>query len=143
MRSGSPDTKDLADTLDSIIVSLSKEGKDGFLVMDALDECREEVGREAILRQIKRLNENHKNLHILVTSRREEDIIESLEEVATPMDINDYVADDIESFVRLEVDKMIKKDPWKGVWRDKMESSIIRAEEKFVAPPPFVLKREV
>jgi len=142
-RNSRPSTKELAKILNSVIVSLDEDGKDGFLVMDALDECPETAGRQYVLDQIIELKQNHKNFHILVTSRKEGDIHDSLENVATAVSINDSIVGDLELFAQDEIAKMMKGNPWKEKWRAKMETSIIGTQETFVSPPLFVSKREI
>ncbi|EIT83049.1 hypothetical protein AO1008_09950 [Aspergillus oryzae 100-8] len=94
-RGRQPGWKELRDTLDDV---LSTTPGETFLVLDALDECPERSGRNE-----KDLSERHKNkLHILATSRPEQDIRETLERFPT-VDLEAKLAEDVETFVRTEI----------------------------------------
>ncbi|GAB1210767.1 hypothetical protein APSETT445_009565 [Aspergillus pseudonomiae] len=102
-RGSQPDRGELWDTLDDV---LSKTPGEMFLVLDALDECLERSGRserKVLLSLLAGLNESHKNkLHILATSRPEQDIRATLERFPT-VDLEAQLSEDVETFVRTEV----------------------------------------
>ncbi|OGM48001.1 hypothetical protein ABOM_002743 [Aspergillus bombycis] len=102
-RGSQPDREELWDTLDDV---LSKAPGELFLVLDALDECPERSGRserKVLLSLLAGLNESHKNkLHILATSRPEQDIRATLERCPT-VDLEAQLAEDVETFVHAEV----------------------------------------
>jgi hypothetical protein len=106
-----------------------------FLIIDALDECPDDLGipssREKALELVKELVElRHPNLRLLITSRPEFDIRTTLQPLATQQvsihedsgqkqDISDYV-----TFVVLSDKKMSK-------WRDDEKNMVIeRLTEK-------------
>jgi hypothetical protein len=84
-----------------------------YIILDALDECKD---REELLEGVRAIaGWELKKLHILVTSRREKDIEESLESL-----VNDdkraciqgsLVNDDIQAYVhkRLQTDQKLKR----------------------------------
>ncbi|KAB8215331.1 hypothetical protein BDV33DRAFT_208405 [Aspergillus novoparasiticus] len=102
-RGSLPGWEELRDTLDDV---LSKSPGEIFLVLDALDECPERLGRnerEVLLSLLERLNERHKNkVHILATSRLEQDIQAKLGRFPT-VNLETKLAKDVETFVRTEV----------------------------------------
>ncbi|KAE8310624.1 hypothetical protein BDV41DRAFT_590271 [Aspergillus transmontanensis] len=102
-RGSQPDPEELRDTLDDV---LAKTPGEIFLVLDALDECPERLGqneRKALLSLLVGLNERHKDkLHILATSRPEQDIRAKLERFPT-VDLEAMLAEDVEIFVRTEI----------------------------------------
>lgn len=102
-RGSQPGWEELRDTLDDV---LSKTPGEIFLVLDALDECPERLGRnerEVLLSLLARLIESHKDkLHILATSRPEQDIQAKLGRFPT-VDLEAKLAEDVETFVRTEV----------------------------------------
>ncbi|KAE8421035.1 hypothetical protein BDV36DRAFT_292709 [Aspergillus pseudocaelatus] len=77
-----------------------------FLMLDAFDECPERSGRnerKTLLSLLIGLNEGHMNkLHILATSRPEQDICATLERFPT-VDLEARLAEDVETFVHAEV----------------------------------------
>ena len=92
--------------------------RDTFFIIDALDECNE---REKLLGLLERIYEQrHAKLHILVTSRQELDIEESLEAMTNDEtriciqselvqeDILTYIQDRLESDISL---KRFKRQP--------------------------------
>jgi hypothetical protein len=89
-----------------------------FVILDALDECKE---RTELLEGIKKIAGWKKKPHILVTSRREKDIEDSLDSL-----VNDQrkvciqsalVNNDIRAYIqkRLQSDQNLKR------WRNKPE----------------------
>ncbi|KNG88866.1 hypothetical protein ANOM_003719 [Aspergillus nomiae NRRL 13137] len=123
-RGSQPDRGELRDTLDDV---LSKTPGEMFLVLDALDECPERSGRserKVLLSLLAGLNESHKNkLHILATSRPEQDIRATLERFPT-VDLEAQLSDDVETFVRTEVSN--------GRLRDFEESKRARALDQLL-----------
>ena len=88
-----------------------------FLIIDALDECRE---RRELLEDIEELTRwRHSNLHILTTSRRETDIEDSIELLCHDKKKiciqSVLVNDDIRAYVRgrLQTDQALKR------WRNQ------------------------
>ena len=100
-----------------------------YLVMDALDECANDLGipssREKVLKTVKELVElRHPNLRLCVTSRPEFDIRTSLEPLATQQlslhdesgqkqDINDYII------------SVVRSDEKMRRWRDGDKDMVV------------------
>lgn len=138
-----PSTEALKETLNSILASLFRDGKNAFLVMDALDEFPAHVDpdeskpvkerrlfqRRDLLDLIRKLHEKHANLHVLVTSRDEVEINDSLE-AAIRLNIYHSVAGDVETFVQSSVDRLVHKNPWKTKFRTEIVSKIMEFDEK-------------
>lgn len=96
-----------------------------FIILDALDECKE---REELLLLLKNLNSwRTEKLHILVTSRRERDIEETLESLVTSticlqsalvnVDIHTHISE------RLQNDSKLKR--WPANVRGEIEQTLM------------------
>lgn len=91
------------------LVSTSTLFKDFYVIVDGLDECQEKSNKEFILSMFDRLGKT--NLHVLVTSRLENDIKEAftrhpqmaMDEEAVKHDIKIHID------IRLEYDIKLKK----------------------------------
>jgi hypothetical protein len=84
--------------------------KEVWVVLDALDECRTRKGppTEGLLLWIRDLlNSEQRNVHLLVTSRPEQDIKLELSDLAHNEDIvpiqSDLISDDIRGYIRTRV----------------------------------------
>ena len=111
-----PDSDDLTATLQSII----QEFQHAYIVVDALDECTE---RESLLELIRKIVDwKSSTLHILMTSRKEREIEDSLgPQCWYTMALQEsVVARDIEMhvFERLQNDPKLKK------WPPKVQAEI-------------------
>lgn len=104
-----PTTKALQSTLQHILGDFQQV----FIILDALDECKEREELLGLMEDI--LNWKLDKLHVLATSRRERDIEESLEPLVTGQiciqsvlvnaDIHTHICD------RLQNDLKLKKWP--------------------------------
>ncbi|KAI9794892.1 MAG: hypothetical protein M1816_003022, partial [Peltula sp. TS41687] len=116
-----PNEQTLVQTLSSVF----KEGGEYYVILDALDECAE---RENLLKIVSELaSHGRSNLHMLFTSRREQDIKEELDHIATeavPIQ-NAKVDKDITLHVRrcLEEDRKLKK--WPDSIKHEIETSLV------------------
>ena len=81
-----------------------------FVILDALDECTE---RSDLLEAIKQFIEMSKSLNLLVTSRKEKDI---LEKMPTSFKVIDLKEGGISEDIRLHVNNCIKNDSKFGSW---------------------------
>ena len=102
-----PDSKAILAVLNDIISSISGQV---YLVFDALDECPGNASlsqRESLLSLLTDLIEQHKHkVHILATSRPEQDISQQLKEFSM-FDLESYLAEDVKTFVTAAT----KRDP--------------------------------
>ncbi|OJJ29935.1 hypothetical protein ASPWEDRAFT_33155 [Aspergillus wentii DTO 134E9] len=102
-RGTEPDGKTLSKVLHDVLSNVPGET---FLVLDALDECPDEPRRkerQTILSLLVDLVEQHKNkLHILATSRPEEDIHAKLGEFPA-LNVDTRQSEDVGTFLRAKV----------------------------------------
>ena len=122
-------------TLDQLL-SLSHRVLDGindgdtFFIIDALDECKEREKLLGLLRSI--YEQKHPKLHILVTSRRESDIEESLEgmtsDEARICIQSKLVREDILTYIqdRLETDNSLKRFKRQPEIQEKIRETLIK-----------------
>lgn len=88
------------------------ECKEVWIVLDGLDECdtRSQYDANGIMPWLTNMKKSSKNIHLLVTSRPEQDIKFVIEEWAAPTQIislqSDLVADDIGAYIKTKVDQM-------------------------------------
>lgn len=113
------------DTLMRTLLSVLRDDKDYYIIIDALDECAE---REILLDTLSELaGHGMKNLHTLLTSRHEQDIKGELEPIVskTVHIQNDMVDEDIRLHVRkcLEIDRKLKK--WPDSIKGEIETSLV------------------
>jgi Cdc6-like AAA superfamily ATPase len=102
-----PSSQSLCKTLTQMI----EQASEVWVVLDALDECRTRAGSETqgLLKWIAAfLNSNQRNVHLLATSRPEQDISSGLSEIAPKGEAmvsiqSDLVRDDIETYVNAKV----------------------------------------
>ena len=105
--------------------------KDGetFFVIDALDECNEREKLLGLLEQI--YEQKHPNLHILVTSRQEVDIEETLEAMtnheARICIQSELVQGDILTYIqdRLENDNSLKRFKRQPKIQEKIKQTLV------------------
>ena len=93
-----------------------------YVVIDALDECpTKDQERQELLKTIRAIHDQSAmNLHLLVTSRRHYDIetvIDDLPSVATIQIERTTNDDDIQMYIRSEVQAIRKKNTW---WHDEL-----------------------
>lgn len=109
------------DNLQTLLEKVVSQNQSKYIVLDALDECSD---REPLLAFISSLiTSSHPGLRILVTSRRERDIEESLKAL-TDYSINiqtSIVDQDIRTYVmdRVEKDTKLRK------WPDEVRKEIV------------------
>ena len=128
--------------MDSVITELQKTGREVLIVLDGLDEypvkarqgllgARTVPGREAVLEWLHRFCKKHENARILLASRKENDIQESLGEVMT-LDVAKEITKDVDLFIDSCIERIIKGDEkgkirFKNDMREKMKG----ASEKY------------
>ena len=116
-----------------------------FIILDALDECKEKKELLGLLESI--IGWKVENLHILATSRREKDIEETLEPLVTGQVCiqSALVNADIHIHIRqrLHDDPKLKKWPAK-VQREIEETLMDGAHGMYVVPPdlPFLAQKD-
>lgn len=114
------------DALELALQQMLGEIGETFIILDALDECKE---REELLLLLKNLTSwGAGNLHVLATSRRERDIEETLESLVTSeiclqstlvnADINTHISE------RLQNDSRLKR--WPANVRGEIEDTLMK-----------------
>jgi Cdc6-like AAA superfamily ATPase len=98
------------ESLCKVLLQMIEQVKDVWIVLDALDECSTRKGRptEGLLSWIRDLvNSEQINIHLLVTSRPEEDIQSGLDDLVnegSKISIqSNLVTDDISAYIRARV----------------------------------------
>jgi hypothetical protein len=93
----------LGELTEALMNIMRISGRKTYLIIDALDECPDEgpQARGKLLDIIKHLaNKEQKSVHMIVTSRREPDIRQTLEPIATCMlDVESLLKNDVKMFV--------------------------------------------
>jgi len=121
-----PGLDDLTEILCDVIQSLDNV----FIVIDALDECPKGDERDSLLTVLATVeSQSMDDLHILVTSRREPDIEESLEPLLTSPSISlqgSEVDWDIQSHILsvLATDSKLKK--WSADIKQEIEMTLTK-----------------
>ncbi|KAJ5620333.1 hypothetical protein N7510_004317 [Penicillium lagena] len=113
-KSGTPPVGVLLDTLRSILSRFHET----FILLDGLDECPRDRGREDVLRGIETIRKwSLPGLHILVTSRNDLDIYESLNPAydQTISMRNTEIDNDITNFVSAQLKHDPKLQRWKSL----------------------------
>lgn len=127
--------------LDSVVVGLQRTGLEVLIVLDGLDEypvkskqglfgARRILGREAVLKWLHRFCQKHGNARVLVASRKENDIQESLGDVMT-LDVAKEITKDVDLFIDSCIERIIKgAGKWKTSFKDDMREKMKGASEK-------------
>jgi hypothetical protein len=109
--------------------------KEAWLVLDALDECSTRRGpsTEGLLSWIREvLNSEQRNVHLLVTSRPEQDIKSGIMDFAYIDDIvpiqSSLISDDIRAYVRTRVreDKGFKRWRQRPDIQEEIETRVMK-----------------
>jgi hypothetical protein len=117
-----PDNNGLTQALKEMI----KIPRQTYIIIDALDECAE---REELLRLIEEIvSWNCGNLHLLSTSRRERDIEEALQDLATSQICVQTSLVDLD--IQLHVSRQLEHDPrlrkWSTTVKKEIEEGLMR-----------------
>lgn len=126
-RQGSPPVRALLDSLRNVLGRFYEV----FILLDALDESPQDHKREDVLREIETIREwNLPGLHLLVTSRNELDINESLDpsDGETLTTKNPGVDSDIATFVSDQLKDDQKLQRWENYHYDIKEQLTQRAQ---------------
>ena len=98
------------ESLYQVLLQMIDSLEDVYIVLDALDECRTRIGppTEGLLSWIRHLlGLRQRNVHLLVTSRLEQDIQSNLSDIVQKENIipiqSDLVRDDIQAYVHTKV----------------------------------------
>jgi archaellum biogenesis ATPase FlaH len=125
-RYSQPPTDLLLSTVKHVIIG----HKHTFIIIDALDECpKQNEERSELCNLLKDIKEwTATNLHVLFTSRREVDLVESLDQLCTlgPISIQgEGVQFDIRKFIRAELLRNTRLSAWPTDIRDEIEHTLV------------------
>ena len=137
-----PTGRHVEEILDAVVIGLQKTGLEVLIVLDGLDEypvkarpgllgARTVLGRETVLKCIHSFCEKHENARVLVASRKQDDIKESLGDVIT-LDVAKNITEDVDLFIESCIERIIKGDgKWKASFEDDMRKKMKGASEKY------------
>jgi Cdc6-like AAA superfamily ATPase len=122
------------DALRRILQTMIQQAGEVWIVLDALDECqrREEFPDVGLLSWIKDLHKCHSNIHLLVTSRPEQDIKRAIERWAGSENIiqvqSDLVESDIQDYIHARVrgDGELKRWQSRPNVQSEIEATLIK-----------------
>jgi hypothetical protein len=121
----SPSLQSLTNTFSALLGSSPRT----YLIIDALDECSEQ---DRLTELIRHLRESSQDASFLVTSRREQDLLEGLEG-SMDVQIDLSHADGLEMDIDLHVRKSLETDPklrkWKPLLRDEILSALVQGAQ--------------
>ena len=138
---GRPTRDSLEDALDILIVGLIAAKQTAFLVLDALDEyplsseqtfsgVQQISKRKDALLWLRRLTTKHKDVHVMILSRDENDIQASFDE-ALQVDVALGVVDDLQLFISNSIDRIVEEHDWKDKYIAAMASRVEGITEKY------------
>lgn len=111
-----------------ILRKMCQQFDEAFIILDALDECKERPTLLETIREIATWTERTENLHILATSRRERDIEKCMELfIDDKRSINiqsDHVNKDIEAYIREALENDLALLRWKN--RPQLQEMIVK-----------------
>ncbi len=117
-----PSSDVIADALQDIL----RVGKQTYIIVDALDEC---VEREELLLWLKDITGSAlPNVRVFGTSRKEHDLEESFEDLATT--IVDFENTLVDKDVQLYLKSQLRSDKYLSKWSPKVQKEI---EDKLMA----------
>ncbi|KAJ5117570.1 NACHT nucleoside triphosphatase [Penicillium atrosanguineum] len=129
-KSSTPSVETLLQTLQKFLVQF----QGSYILLDALDECPRDHGREAILRVIKAIRDwRLPSVHLLVTSRDQFDIRRSLNpscDSDLPMN-NTGIEKDITDFVTYQLENDFKLQRWNARHNEMKERLLQGAQGVF------------
>lgn len=131
------------DSLLEVMYSIIQEFPESYIVLDALDECTDRTELLAILEQMIKLKFEH--FHLLVTSRKEQDIKISLEPIVDPQNIiclqSKLVDSDICKYVRQSLSDNKNLSKWRKdpEIKREIEMALVKGAQGMCVYPPISL----
>lgn len=126
-----PKSQAILDVLDAVVSGVPDEGR-VYLVFDALDECPGATNQErmTLFSLLMGLLERHKDkVHILATSRPEEDIREELNQFPK-IDLEDRLGEDVKIFVHAELQRRPRLSRYKEDVKKKVVDALLSSKER-------------
>ena len=127
-----PDLETINDVLQKVLSDISNKGGRVYLIFDALDECPGVTNpeRATLFSFLVDLLEKHKkNVHILATSRPEEDIRNELEKFPR-IDLEAHVAEDVKTFVHTELQRRPLLSRYGGDIKKQIVDALLSSKER-------------
>ncbi|KAF2175094.1 hypothetical protein K469DRAFT_81105 [Zopfia rhizophila CBS 207.26] len=116
-----PKTEDL----DATFLGVLNESKETYFVVDALDECPSSTDRKAVITFLAELSHNSRSrTHILITSRREEDIEITISEMPNEKSVVPFEIIKINADIRNHLQDRMEKEPYRR-WSDALKSKVV------------------
>ncbi|MCJ1380068.1 hypothetical protein MMC17_003171 [Xylographa soralifera] len=112
--------------LDALYAKLLGEFREIFVIIDALDECKQWEELIEIVENI--VDWKIRNLHLLVTSRRERELMDAFEPIVTDQIAiqHETVSADIQTHVRDKLQSDNKLSKWAAELRMEIESTLMK-----------------
>jgi Cdc6-like AAA superfamily ATPase len=132
------------ESLCKAFLHMIEQVKEVWIILDALDECCTRKGppTEGLLSWIREvLNSEQRSVHLLVTSRPEQDIISVVSEFASKDDIvpirSDLITDDIRAYVHTRVRQQEGLKRWRSEpeVQDEIETRLMEKADGMYAMP--------
>jgi hypothetical protein len=112
--------------LNTTLLDILAESKETYIIIDALDECPEEKDRDEVIKFLAKLSRDASNsTHILITSRREEDIESAIKETFGKECIVPIQTWQVNDDVRIHLEKCMAKDPPFKTWHNDIKMEVI------------------
>jgi NACHT domain len=113
-------------SLQSVLLTILDSFNDIYIVLDALDECTE---RKDLMKWIKQMiSWKRSKLHLLTTSRPEEDIAKHLRLLDTDyVDIKDLVTHDVKRYINRILDGEDAFDRWNDEIKANIKSKLLES----------------
>ena len=123
----------LSNTCDKLLEKFICSSEPVYIILDGLDEC-DKVDREQLLRIILHLLKTCSNLHVLIASRKEVDICQTLKANCETLVVEEKNRADIKRFVTNEINSLWRKirhivDPTAGEFFKTVAHNIVNRSE--------------
>ncbi|KAF3934727.1 hypothetical protein ABW20_dc0106703 [Dactylellina cionopaga] len=121
-------------SLRKAFLSMTEKAEEVWLVLDALDECGRGKRKELLswIRNIF-IDSDRRNIHLLVTSRREEDIESEIVKCATKPCIvsigSDLIGKDINAYIKFRVGECSEFERWRSRPKEREKIETVLAEK--------------
>ncbi|KAI0154524.1 WD40-repeat-containing domain protein [Xylariaceae sp. FL1272] len=120
-----PSTTPKTEELDSALRNILNDSKNGFIVIDALDECDTLDIRLEVLTFLSGLVQTVKsNIRVLITSRADHDIVTAMAELGIPKYIHPFDTRSVDSDIRDHLGALLEKSPY-ARWSKDIQNEVI------------------
>lgn len=111
------------ESLCALFQSMVQEAGEVWVVLDALDECqkRNDYPAGGLLAWIESLRDSHMNIHLLITSRPEQDIEEAIAKIAWKEEIIPLQSDLIQDDIRRYIEERVRHSNGLSRWHKRLD----------------------